>query len=396
MLLALLKEASTAPTTIATLHQSIASLLDYNQKKYQGAWPAAECLLAADVFDDQLLPSVLVRGGLLDNENHDHISRVIQRGVAQNTKFAKAVEEELWMAIEDEKLSWGVARMLLGVFRPQTEQAIKDDIDHRHAVLRALVDEATENTHAATLLNEVANDQELRTQLRETLVHLLQDKQNDIAFAAACRLVEQLDCEYAMLPFAIVRGGFGNATKSDKAERLLDSVRERPVMALPLRAALYEALLGSDAQTAWRAAVYLMDRGEKHSLGIARGLVYGGLSHGWGRPRANTLGRIRSLLLDPVTRGATVDALIAALLSQKERYDFNFEAASLLVSAGVDITEVLAFAAEERIRWLAAPFLALVAMSGHINEAIITAKRLGSHELLKILEGPPAGKNRTI
>jgi hypothetical protein len=150
---------------------------------------------------------------------------------------------------------------------------------------------------------------------------------------------------------------------------------------------LYEALLSTDQQTTWRAAVYLIDRGGKYDFGVARGLVYGGLSHGWGRSRANTLTRIRSLLLDPATNSQIVDSLIAALLSPKEHHEFNFDAALLLVGAGVDITEVIVFAAEKRMPWHAVPFLALAAISGRIDKLISTAKHLGSHKFLKIMEG---------
>lgn len=389
MLQVLLEEPVTAPSTIAVLRERISSLLAWREKEYEKAWPAAQCLLSAGVFIDENLPKILVYGGLSGSENLDQVVLITQQGVTENQQFSEAVEEELWTAISQDEKAWRAVEMLNALFRTSIEHVMKNDSGRRQALIRVLVHKAEDDPSANSLLADLTRDTECRSHVKESMVRLLKDKENSIAFGAACRLVEQNDLEHVMMPRAVVRAGFGNATKSEKAVQLLDQIRTVPSMSLPLRAALNESLWTSDPQTAWNAAIYLIERYNSTNPGIARALVHGGFSHGWKAPRADARKRLRAMLVDPSTRDTTEEALISSLFIPDEGHRFNFEVASLLASSGFDTSEALALTEHEHMRWLAAPVLALVALSGRIEETRSAARRVGSQALLDILGTEP-------
>ncbi len=388
MLLALMKDPMTAPSTVAAVRQHIVDLLSWREKKHEEAWPAAECLLRTGVFDDEHLPEVLVQGGLGDRENYEQVLDNVRRGVCGNPVFAQALEKELWGAVQVQekprKESWRAVAMLNAVFRPSLEQAMMDT-DKRYAVIRVLVGEAEDDPVASVLLTDLTRDPDAISRVKKTLVCLLQDKEHTIAFSAACRLAKQGDLQHVLLPKAVVSGGLGHQAKRVKAKQFLDNLWAKPAMVVPVRAALREALWGQDAQVAWHASLYLIERGERVDSGIARGLVRGGLSHDWRAPRTEAQRRLRALLRDPAARGAAEEALVSGLFVSDGGHRLCFEVASLLTGAGVDVAEALAAAADEHMRWLAAPTLALVVLSGRIAETRAAARRLGSHGLLEIL-----------
>lgn len=388
MLQVLLEEPVTAPSTIAALRERISSVLAWRDKDYVKIWPAARCLLQAGIFIDENLPKVLVYGGLAGTENLDQVIAVARRGLAANPSFAEAVEKELWAAISQDEKAWRAAETLNLLFRASIERAIRKDGDRRRALIRALVYKAEDDPSANTLLGDLTTDAECRARVCESMVPLLKDKEDSIAFGAACRLIEQNDFGHVMMPRAIVRAGFGKATKSEKAMQLLDRIRTVPAMSLPVRSALNEALWSSDPQTAWNAAIYLIERYRSANPGIPRALVHGGFSHGWKAPRADAQKRLRSMLADKSMRDMTEEALIASLFIPDEEHRLNFPVALLLLGVGFHIGEVLAVTADEHTRWLAAPILALVALSGQIDETRNAAIVCGSKDLLAILGFP--------
>lgn len=385
MIQLLIEEPATAPSSIAVLRERISNLLAWREKEYLKVWPAAQCLLLAGIFIDENLPKVLVYGGLSGSEKLDQVLGITEHGITENQQFAEAVEEELWTAISQDEKAWRAVEMLNALFRSSIEHAMKNDSGRRKALIRVLVHKAEDDLSANSLLADLTKDTECYSYVKESMVLLLKDKENSVAFGAACRLVEQNDLEHVLMPRAVVRSGFGNAAKSVKAVQLLDQIRTVPSMSLPLRAALNEALWSSDPQTAWNAALYLIERYNSTYPGIARALVHGGLSHGWRAPHADAQKRLRAMLIDPSTRDTTEEALISSLFIPDDRYRLNFEVASLLAGAGFDTSEALALTVDEDIRWLAVPMLALIALSGRIEETVEAAKRVGSRNLLSVL-----------
>jgi hypothetical protein len=381
----LVDESVTKSTIIAVLRERISNLLAFREKEYAKAWPATQCLLNAEFFDDENLPKVLVHGGLPASEKTDQVISATERGINESPQFAEAVEQELWTAISDNEEAWQAVEMLNALFRPSIEHAMKNDSRRRQALIRVLIHNKENDFLANSILTDLTKDNEVHSYIKESIVRLLKNKEDSIVFGAACHLVEQGDLEHILLPRAVIRGGFSDATKSEKAVQLLDQIKTAPSMSLPLRAALNDALWDSDPQMAWNAAIYLIERYNSTHLGIAHALIHGGFSHGWRAPRADAQRRIRATLIDPSTRDTMEEALISNLFLPNDRNRLNFEVASLLASAGFDISEAIALAVDEDLRWLATPVLALIALSGRIEETAQAAKRVGAHNLLNVL-----------
>ena len=381
----LIEERVTASSAIAVLRERIGSLMSWREKDYSKAWPAAQCLLQAGIFIDENVPKVFVNGGLSESREFDKVVAMAQRGITANSKFSKAVEDELWTAISQGEEAWSAVEVLNALFGSSIEQAIKNDYSRRRALIRVLVHKAEDEPSANSLLANLIKNTECSSRIKESMLPLLKDKEDSVVFGAACCLVEQNDFCHVMIPRAIVRAGFGNATKSEKAVQLLDRIRTVSAMSLPIRSALNEALWLDDPQTAWNAAIYLMEKYNSVNFGIARALVYGGFSHGWRAPRADARRRLRAMLIDSSTKDITREALISSLFIPDNDSRLNFEAASLLASADFDVSEALALTADENIRWMATPVLALVALSGQIEETRNAAKCCGSRNLLDIL-----------
>jgi hypothetical protein len=392
MVRVLIEEPVTASSTIAVLRERINTLMAWREKEYVKAWPAVQCLLRAGVFNDENLTKVLVHGGLSTSEKIEPLIEITKQGVSESKQFSEALEKELWEAISQEKNSWRVLEMLNILFHKSIENAMSNNSMRRQTLIRVLVHTAEENPSADSFLTDLIKDAKSRSQVMDCMVQLLKDKENSIAFGAACFLIEQNDLEHVLLPKAVVRAGFSNATKSAKAMQLLDQIRTTRSMSIPLRATLSEALWDSDPQTAWNAASYIIERYTIGYPGIARALVHGGFSHGWKAPRAEGQRRLRAMLNDPDTRDATEEALISSLFIPDEGYRLNFEVASLLAGIGVDLSEALALTVDEHVRWLTAPLLALIALSGRIEETHAAARRVGSKALLELLGAEPRGE----
>jgi energy-coupling factor transporter ATP-binding protein EcfA2 len=388
MLKVLIEEPFTAPSTIAVLHERISSLLRWG-KEYKKAWPAVQCLIQAGIFNHDKLPEVLVYGGLSDSSKLDQVLEMSKNGVTENKQFAEAVEKVLWAATSQEKIHWEAVAMLNALFRTSLDAALEADSGRRQSIIRVLVGKAEEDSTADSILADISKSWAGTRYIQETLVRLLQDKDDTIAFAAARRLVDRGDLIHMMLPRAVIRGGFGKATKSGKAQHLLDKIRSELAMSLPLHAALNEALWAKDTQIMWNAAIYLVEQCGSTNPVIAHALLRGGLCHNWEAPRANARKRLRAMLIEPSTKIAAEEALISNLFILDEGNRFNFEVASLLAGTGFDMSEALALTFDEHMRWFAAPVLALVAMTGRVEETRNAATRIGAQNLLNIIGNEP-------
>jgi hypothetical protein len=404
-LLELLQQPGTSVSTGAALHGCLRDLLSRSKPEYEQAWPVAQCLLQAGVVDSEYLPKELVFGGLGDSRRHDEVLTIVSSTVSQCPGLGKGIEKEAWAAVSQEfpehgipTVPWGAVRLLTTSYATSVADVMagRGDEERRLALLRVLLRVSEHNPMAHSILAQLMSTPGAGQLIQGALVRLLSDPDRAAAFGAALVLAESDDVEHFSLPSAVIEGGLGNGTSHGKAEKLLDDIGTRPSMKFAMRSALCAALWGKDPEVACNAAVYVMDRGRATDQGVARGLVYGTsqFHHRWGgKTHAKALRRVRTLLLNPRTRDAAMDALGANLYEhENERSSkdskgrtLNFETVALLATCGIDLSEVFALTSEERLSWFAPQILALVALSGRVDESRNAAKRLGVAKLLDLL-----------
>lgn len=390
MLLLLIRDPMTRFSTIEVLRHRLENFVKWREKDHSKVWPIAECLMTMNVYDGVVLPEVVVRGGLHFHQDFENLAKLTQQGITENAAFSSAIEDELRKAVGDEKLGWPAVRLYVkalpdSFFRFFTENA---DSHIGSQVVRVLLLKRESDADALRLLNELSSRNEYAGTVRRCLIGLLTDDKVDIAFESARTLIEEDDVDHIMIPRAVVRGGFSGPGSVEGAISLLDTLRKRPGMELPIRAALFEALWGNERDQAWNSAVYLMDRWQGQVSGVARGLVFGGFEYGWRRQASVTQRRLRELLFDQGTKQATEEALVAHLFETKGQGRVNMGIAALLVlNTDIDLCEILALSVDEGLRWLAVPTTAIIALSGKWQDTLAAAQRLGAKNLASLLEG---------
>ena len=152
--------------------------------------------------------------------------------------------------------------------------------------------------------------------------------------------------------------------------------------------ALQQAACGVSgcASLAWAAAVYLMDQVGCSDGGVARGLVFGGMS---GRDSdGDGEWRVRVLLSDPRSRPVALNALRSPLARRAKR-GYMLNVASLLVLIGEPLIARLLGELDSEFAWRHSPFvpLAALALSGRAAEASKAAALLNLRNLANLI-GP--------
>jgi HEAT repeat protein len=367
-----------------------------NPRDYDLAWSIADCLLAADVLHAEHLTEALVVGALHSRENHPESVATLGRLLTRGGELANGITDELWKALNDTNsaVQWGAACVLIdmeGVSRDLVEvvndegvdDEDQDDQDEHFKDLsrlwRVLIREAPSQPQASEWLSKLTYPSHVGVRRRRTLIELVKDKDSSVAYAAARYLLGIGEARLSELAAALVAHGLTDDERRDEAARFLDGLRAEPSTALWAKEALNRALWGSDMDAAWAAAKYALARGERTNPGIPRAIVFGGLLN-WHWKEAE--GLMRPLIGEADTHTAAVDALTAGVYSEDEG---RFRIARLLVEFGAPITDRLVTVMSEMARWQPWVPLALVAITGRVDEAREAANQTGLREFSDIL-----------
>jgi len=264
-----------------------------------------------------------------------------------------------------------------------------DDEDTKDAAaefVRTLLRESGEQQLASETLKTFVEGSDFAESIRKRLAGLLRDDDGRVSRGAARTLLLAGETSDADLPLALIHRGEGWWEERVEVTKMLDDLRSRPLIGVAVMEALQQALWGADGERAWSAAVYLMDSGDRSTPGLARALLFAGLSEH--RFDEDVESRIRVLLENPASRAASLDALRVALLRGEPGRMVNV--ASLLVLAGEPLHErILAEFDSEHItrRWPLTPLSAL-ALSGRVEAARAAARVGGFKRLLNLIEAP--------
>lgn len=379
-------------------------------KDYALAWEVALCLLAADAVDTDNFIDALVFGGLARRDRHDQAIPIIKKFLS-DPSMEKDLDDAVLKALSSSEsdIAWGAARVILETGRSQLGKLhenpdeagdnsehgrapleLKEGTEREISLLRTLLREAGKEGLASEAKRNFAQRAHISRGSRNALVKLLDEKDNLMAYTAACWLFSMGHIDHPGVPLAIVNGGLGDRELSAEASKLLDEMRSDVALAPAVKDALNRALWGTNAPAAWGAAVYLMDRAEMDNPGVARGIVFGGLGH---HPREDAERRLGILLADRRCHNAAMDALGAGLFG--EYRGERFHVASRLVREGVELNHRIVVELAEAARyWPAAP-LSLLALSGRASEARDIAKRLNLLAFVDLI-GPSTENGDTL
>jgi hypothetical protein len=380
--------------------QNALEQVDKGNRTAELAWEIASCLIEARKFEAELLSDFIIQGGLSSRDRHATVIVAVVPLLKEKNAFADKLEEKLWKTlIPPEKevthgndVSWGAARLLIEAGKVAPEPTIPEtggesevnskQVDQMTTLLRVVGREVDREPFASDFFKQVGQKSKPRTPTRLALLKLLDDEKPDASFEAARCLIELGDFEHLSLPVAIARRGLAVEATRDSALRMLDKLRTFPWMAQAIRSALILASSGKDEQAAWSAAAYLMDHGDGNNPVVPRGLIFG--RRRWGDGGWETVQRLQRLTENPITRGATIDALFAGLY--EDRHSHRFELITLLVCAGAPLYDKVLSRMVDASRWgMAAAPLALLALSGRAKEASEVAQRIGFREVVELV-----------
>jgi hypothetical protein len=397
-LVELLAQSRTAARTLSALEEA-ASGLSYRDTDDAAnlAWEISECHLAAHIFDAEHVAKGIVMGGLRVRERHGEIVRLVRSLLADNKSVAEAVEDELWLAVgqkprnSNDVVGLGAARVLIEAGCPSVRDVMVDD-DYKTekravGLIKTLLAGSPDETFTSEALRKLVDTPDLSARARKSLVLLLKEEDDDTAYAAARYLIVIGDSNHRDVPTALVRGGLTHYARRDEAARMLDELRSAPLACAAVWEALQQATWSENDRRAWTAAVYLMDRVHVTDTAVARGLVFGGIrGHG---PREGAEMRVRTLLTNPASRDGALNTLRALLIGEDRGYMPNV--ASLLVLAGEPLCERIMREFDSEFVARHSPFipLAVLALSGRVDEARERARTLDLRRLLNLLGDEP-------
>jgi len=404
-----LRELMTNPFTARTTQQAMdEAAADGLSRSYRGgwqnaalAWGIARCLLVEKKTEAEYLPDAVIFGGLIERENHSDAVEVLKPAFDEDSDFAKKMSEKLWTVLgasdeessQDRAVSWGAVRVLIetGQLPPDGDWWVhKPDADkdvgpttRLQKVLRVVMREIEREPVANGFVEAFLKTPETTALARRALVGLLDNKTAEVAFEAARSLVRLGDFEHLSLAVAVAKHGLGREATHDQAVEIMDKLRSMPSMVQAVRTSLVMAAWGKDEQAARAAAEYLMDKGEAANPCVPRGLITGRMW--WREGGSDTVHRLQTLIDNPDSHQATVDALLAALY-REEKHSPQFDLIWLLVRAGVPLYDRILAGMADASRWgtPVAP-LASVVLTGREQEAIQGAKRFGLVELAELL-----------
>lgn len=396
----LLSNPRTQRKTLAAINEvasQAASRYRRGYVEYDQAWHIATCLLAVQRLDSGDVARALIVGGFAQRDRHDAVNEVVRTLEQRQGALPDVFEEELWSAVgrslqdnypvNEASVAWGAAKLLIERYGRSIVHVLSDDDDEPETralnFLRTLLRESASEPLAAKSVKSYLQDADLGDRARELVTKLLGDKDGEAAFYAAVSLVDVGEVSLQGLPVALVRRGAGWHERRDAALRLLTDLRRRPLIGSFVNEALQQALWSDDEDTAWSAAVYFLDVGERRVSGLARALALSGL-----RDRGFESGaevRLKPLLQDPATRSESLDALRSALLRGKRGRMYNL--ACLLVISGEPFHEVLLaeFDSDHVMRWWPLGPLCAIALSARVEDAISAARRFGLQRLADLL-----------
>ena len=334
-------------------------------------------------------------GGLQRREEHSKVLKVIRECKGQNAKFAVEVDEALWDALNDASpdVQWGAARALIEAdsVRSTVVRELDDDEDARNGradenehvkslshLWKILIREAAIEPLAVKAIATLSHATERSTVERRALVKLLEGHGPEVACATAYRLLGQWNEDLPHAAMALVKYGLTDTGRRGEAVHALDEMFEQPALAPVVVDTLNRALWTEDDDTAWAAAMYLLDHRYAANPGILRGIVGGLLTRRWREAEA----RLRGFLSDQHLRPAVINALNVAMYADNER---RSAAARLLVEAGAPLHDRIVATLNELARSQPWVPLAMLALKRRQDEATEAAARLALVELIDVL-----------
>jgi hypothetical protein len=365
-------------------------------REYALAWNAAGCLAAAGILRAEGLVEALVVGGLGMRESHRDTMPTIRQMLAKDGELAAEVSEALWKALDDENeaIQWGAALILTEsdhTLQDVTTDDSDSDADDEDTdeedegtktlarLWRILIRKAPEERQAAEWLAKLINTSSADARRRRTLVKLLADKDEAIAYAAARCLIALKETKSPDLARTLIEHGLTNTQRSDEATRLLNELHHQPAAAWWVTEALNRALWGTDEDAAWAAALYMWEHDNSDNFGIPRALVFGGLGS-WHWKEAEE--RLRRIAAEANLKSPTIDALAAALDIKGER---KLRSARLLVEVGAPMNDQVVATLAEWARWQPEGPLALLAVTNRRLEAREVAQRTSLQKFVDLL-----------
>jgi len=407
-LMELLAHPWTAPTAARTLREEIQGALngsDANKWDQPLAWEAATCLVEAKLWHTEGLVEALVWAGLYREEWHERSITAMRELLEADPSAAENLEDELSGALDHSggAVAIGAAKALV-----RLGTRVADDVVHGSKKLWSDAEKRKKPLHLLTVLlrdeaqgfaedvldpqGDVPRQNGLRLAFSTLLGSLLGDGQAKKdnwrnkagpVFAAAKRALAMGGVEPALVARGLVEGGLSLRPTIAEAGRALDQFRSRPECDAAAWEALNAAVWGENDDVAWGAAVYLMDRGDYGNPGIAHAFAHAGFSNG--RRDGLAAARLHMLLQNPTARPWATMALL-----QRAHTGYSgdrYRAVSILLRGGAELVDGLVRVLnEQRESWPLAP-LALLAVTGQVENARKAALRVGATKLSAILGG---------
>ena len=239
-LLELLSQPFTAARAIPALEEA-ASRLEYRATGDAASvrWEISDCLLAAGILDADHMATGIVDGGLSDPERHGAIVEIARSLIARGAPLSAKIETRLWSALErrghgsESVVVVGAAGVLIEAECPSVLEVMRSE-DYQTkkrgvSLIRALLSGAKGDRLASKGLHRLLQTAECGLRAREALVELLDDEDDDVAYAAARCLVGIDDTGHRKLPTALIRGGLTHYERRAETVRTLDELRSHAV-----------------------------------------------------------------------------------------------------------------------------------------------------------------------
>jgi len=394
----LLRRPRTASKALSAAEEVASEALSsYRGLNYDKAWEIGRCLLAAGFVNSEHFVKALVVGGLGRRERHEEVLSTVRSLLEAHGAMAQRIEGELWSAVsaasekkhdqDVQSVAWGAARALIEIRAAGVSELFADPSEDSTKCatefMRTLLRESREQPLALETIQRLVESPDSKATVLKILKSVLRDEDDRVSRAGAQTLLLCGDAADPDLPLALLQRGQGWYEERSAVGQVLDDLRRRPLIGIAVMEALQQALWSSDQGRAWSAAVYLMDSGAWATAGLGRALLFAGMTRGGFHEDADV--RVRSLLENPASRAATLDALRAALVRAEVGRAANI--ASLLVLTGEPLHErILAeFDSEKaRRRWPLAPLCAL-ALSGRVDEARAAVRGSGFVRLRELI-----------
>lgn len=354
-------------------------------RRLDRAWRIARVLIGIPECRSEPVVDAIVFGGLAQRSRHEEVNSALAKLAGEGPEGARIIESELWSAVEEgtDDAGWGAVRALRLLFPDAFKRATAPEgheVEGRlRLILRALVQEESARQDIAELLNQSGR---AAGATRRALIELSRSDDAQLAFAAASQAV-QLGAADHTVPLAIIKHGLGQWDRRGKTEAIVEQLWENRMLGPAVRYALHKATWEKDGPTASRAALLLVGHGATADAGIVRGLAIGvSDAH---RRRQEALGRLRTLLRDPLMRTMTIETLRMEL--HGEQPGRRFSLAALLVESGLELDSSLLSELSATAEHSPHGPLAILANSDRVHEALEAARRLGFPQLAQILAG---------